>query len=235
MYGDDAVYLSSYKDTNNTKSLFFAFEPTLRMSSYLIAFAITDFIYKSNLDRPSQVFPKKFRIFSKPNTEPYMDFALDFGEKSINCMEKYTNITYALKKLDNIAIPNAAGGMENWGLIIYEENNLLDIPGVTPTTGKQRIATAMSHEISHLWFGDEVSPAWWDYLWLSEGFGTYFEHYITQEVAPEWRTMDQYVEVVHRAMKIDSEESSNPMTSSVASPIEVLFNSNEIAYAKCAF
>ncbi|XP_077297553.1 aminopeptidase N-like [Arctopsyche grandis] len=109
---------------------------------------------------------------------------------------------------------------------------LLDIPGVTSTREKQSIATTMSHEISHMWFGNEVSPAWWDYLWLGEGFATYFEYYITQEVAPEWRTMDQYVEVVQRAMKVDSKESSNPMTSSVASPQEVIENPNKIAYEK---
>ncbi|XP_077297552.1 aminopeptidase N-like [Arctopsyche grandis] len=241
VYTPPGYYTISNTDQINTKTLapmqggfsLFAFEPTVRMSSYLNAFIISDFIYKSNLDRPSQVFPKKFRIFSKPNTEPYIDFALDFGEKSISCMEKYTNITYALKKLDNIAIPDfAAGAMENWGLITYREQRLLDIPGVTSTSDKQFIATIMSHEISHMWFGNEVSPSWWDYLWLSEGFATYFANYITQEVAPEWRTMDQYVEVLRKAMKEDSEKSSNPMTSSVASPQEIIKNPNTIAYGK---
>ncbi|XP_077296647.1 uncharacterized protein LOC143918582 [Arctopsyche grandis] len=210
------------------------FEPTVRMSSYLIAFVISDFVYKSNINRPPQVFRKKFRVFGKPNTEDYMDFALDFGEKSINNLEKYTNVTYALSKLDNFAIPDfSAGAMENWGLITYREQYLLDIPGVTSTRDKQFIATIMSHENGHMWFGNEVSPAWWDYLWLSEGFATYFESYTTQEVAPEWRTMDQYVMgSIHRAMLADSVESANPMTASVASPREISNNFNRIAYEK---
>ncbi|XP_077297554.1 aminopeptidase N-like [Arctopsyche grandis] len=98
VYTPPGYYTISNTDQTNTTTLppmqggfsLFAFEPTVRMSSYLNAFIISDFIYKSNLDRPSPVFPKKFRIFSEPNTEPYVDFALDFGEKSINCMDQPT-------------------------------------------------------------------------------------------------------------------------------------------------
>ena len=56
-----------------------------------------------------------------------------------------------------IAIPDfAAGAMENWGLITYRETALLYKEGVSSAVNKQRIATVISHELAHQWFGNYV-------------------------------------------------------------------------------
>lgn len=67
--------------------------------------------------------------------------------------------------------------MENWGLITYPENRLLFDPTIHTEYRQMTVTVAMTHETSHQWFGNLVSPKWWSYLWLNEGFATLFKYF----------------------------------------------------------
>lgn len=69
---------------------------------------------------------------------------------------------------------------------------MLYLDGLTTSSEKQKIALIIAHEIAHQWFGNLVSPHWWTYLWLNEGFATYFEHNTADVVAKEMDLMDQF-------------------------------------------
>lgn len=69
--------------------------------------------------------------------------------------------------------------MENWGLLTYRETALLYDPAVSTDLAQQRVATVITHEQAHMWFGDLVTCDWWSYTWLNEGFARYFQYFGT--------------------------------------------------------
>ena len=89
------------------------FQQTPRMSSYLIAFVVSDF--ESN-----SINNNTFSVHTKPTLINFTYLALSEGEKLLKEMENFTGIPFSIEKMDQISIPDfAAGAMENWGLVTY--------------------------------------------------------------------------------------------------------------------
>ena len=80
---------------------------------------------------------------------------------------------------------------------LIRENSVLYKEGDSTAARKQEILLLVAHEFAHFWFGNLVTPKWWSYLWLSEGFATYFEYIISEKV----RTNKFWIYVEH--MKMD--------------------------------
>ncbi|KAF5272300.1 hypothetical protein FQR65_LT04957 [Abscondita terminalis] len=163
------------------------FYETKPMSTYLIAFVIAEFEYTKVNDR--------IRILVRPELVNYTEFMLTKSPKLLQAMEEYTGIPYALDKVDLVAIPDEFfldGAMENWGLIVYAEKYLLCSNG-TNLIDLQKCITFTAHEFAHQWFGNLATPKKWNYMWLSEGFSSFFQYYLADKVEPSWRLMEQYV------------------------------------------
>ncbi len=171
---------------NDKKKVIFKSSP--KMSTYLVFWCVGEFRLK--------VDPKdrRVRVAFLPGMEPYVDFGLEFGKKALAYCEDYYGIAYPLSKLDLIAIPDFAfGAMENWGAITFRENLLLFYPGITSKAGAERIAEVISHEMAHQWFGNLVTPADWQYLWLNESFATYFGFGVVDHYHPDWEIWPQFL------------------------------------------
>ncbi|KAK9730882.1 ERAP1-like C-terminal domain [Popillia japonica] len=206
------------------------FEESVLMSTYLVAFVVSE-MAKTVVVENQAVIGVPFYI-----NDGRGEFAQTTGIETVKAMEEFTGVQYTLDKLDQVAIPDnyfSAGAMENWGLVTYRESYLLYKDGISTSSEKQRIAAIISHEYGHQWFGNLVSPLWWTYIWLNEGFATYFEHYATDEVDPELRMMDQYVLLVNQyAMDNDALVSTRRMSYYAETPSDISRLFDRIAYEK---
>jgi aminopeptidase N len=114
-------------------------------------------------------------------------YALESSQQILEYFNDYFGQPYALPKLDHIAVPGGFGGaMENWGGITYYESRLLFDPEKSSAETKQGIYEVIAHETAHMWFGDLVTMAWWDNLWLNEGFASWMGTKITTKFNPDW-------------------------------------------------
>lgn len=160
------------------------FATSPRMSPYLLAFVVGD-LHKTSGKTASGV---EVNVWATPAQRPEsLDFALDHAIKSIEFFDEYFGYPYPLPKSDHVALPDfSVGAMENWGLITYREVALLADPATTTVASKQYIATVISHELSHQWFGNLVTMKWWNNLWLNESFATLMEYIAVDAIHPEW-------------------------------------------------
>jgi len=129
----------------------------------------------------------KLRVVTTKGKAEKGRYALESEAKILHYYNEYFGVPYPLPKLDLIAVPGGFGGaMENWGGITYYEAVLLFDPKNSSTETKQDIFAVIAHEMAHQWFGDLVTMAWWDNLWLNEGFASWMGSKCTDRFNPEW-------------------------------------------------
>lgn len=144
------------------------FAPTPPMSTYLVALIVSQFANLSN---------EEHKVWARPNAISQANYSLSIMTPVIKFFETTLNHKYQLPKMDMVAVPDfSAGAMENWGLITYREKRMLYDPKESSINEQQAICLVIAHEIAHQWFGDLVSPQWWKYLWLNEGFARYLQY-----------------------------------------------------------
>eukprot|EP00913_Durusdinium_trenchii_P030952 g28990.t1 len=159
---------------------------------------------------------------------------LDTPRTSAPITLEYFGVPFPLPKLDMLAAPDfAAGAMENWGLVIYREVDLLCNETTVGVARKVRIATVVTHELSHMWFGNLVTMEWWDQLWLNEGFANWMQILAVDVLFPEWHIWEQYVvEEQSRALQLDALRSSHPVEVPIRRAKEVDEVFDAISYCK---
>ena len=206
------------------------FQTSAKMSSYLVALAVGDFEY---VEGSADGIP--IRVWATPGKKEMGRFALTVAENCMKYYDQYFGIKYPFKKLDLIGLPDfAAGAMENTGAITFRDAALLLDDKNAPTWARKEISEVVSHEMAHMWFGDLVTMAWWDDIWLNEGFATWMSSKPTEAWRPDWHVELDDVRSTGEALDLDSLQNTRPIHQDAETPAQIQELFDGIAYTKTA-
>ncbi len=160
-------------------------------------------------------------------------FALAATRDLLRYFNHYFGIPYPLPKLDQIAIPGGFNGaMENWGAVVYNEPTLLYDPKKSPERVKKFTFNINAHEVAHQWFGNLVTMAWWDNLWLNEGFASWMAAKATQHFHPEWRPYLEAMAEREYVMNLDARKTTHPIQTPIDTEEQAAAAFDAITYLK---
>ena len=206
------------------------FATTAKMSSYLAALVVGNFEY---VEGEQDGIP--IRVWATTGKKDTGKFALDAAQHFMAYYDKYFGIKYPYGKLDLIGLPDfSAGAMENTGCITFREVILLIDEKQGSADLKKTISTVISHEMAHQWFGDLVTMAWWDDIWLNEGFATWMESKPVEAWKPEWNLDLDDVSATGGALNVDALANTRPIRQAADTPAQIQELFDGIAYGKTA-
>jgi len=209
------------------------FIATKPLPTYLVAFVVGPFqTLAGKVPATAQrKAPLPLRIVG---TKPYKDemqFALDNSGPIVGLLEKYFGQPFPFPKLDQIGSPVMPGAMENAGADIYGDG-ILFVDESDATSRKQTFGMVVAHELSHQWFGDLVTPAWWDDIWLNESFANWMGYRIGNEWRPD---LDIGVDAIgegFEAMDLDSLVAGRPIHQKITNDADIDAAFDQITYGK---
>jgi aminopeptidase N len=204
------------------------FLPTPKMSSYLFVLAVGE------LERLSAQFEGvTVSVVTTSGKRDQGRFALDSAVGLLRYFNDYFGVKYPLPKLDLIAVPGGfSGAMENWGGITFFESRLLFDPTSNAAGVRRGIFSVLAHEMAHQWFGNLVTMAWWDNLWLNEGLASWMQVKAADRFYPQWRSWLNGSGQKQFAMNLDARRTSRPIQQPVANETEAMAVFDGITYSK---
>jgi len=205
------------------------FAPTPPLSSYLVAVIVGPLI-ASPVAMARDV---PITTWTTPEKRQLTAFAQDIAAAVLPRLEDYFGLPYPFGKLDQIGVPDfEAGAMENAGAVTFREVALLADPATAPLAVQKRVAEVITHELAHQWFGNLVTMAWWDDLWLNEAFATWMAYKIVDDWRPSWRIWMDFEAGKGAALALDALVSAHPIRADVMNAEEAGESFDAITYEK---
>ncbi|MCK6553398.1 ERAP1-like C-terminal domain-containing protein [Candidatus Binatia bacterium] len=208
------------------------FAETPPISTYLVAYCVGPFDATPAAQTPSGV---PVRVFLPRGMADKGIYARDAHARSLTYLEDYTGIPYPYGKVDAIGVPDfEAGAMENPGAITYRLTAIAADPERTSVHALKGIFYTAAHELTHMWWGDLVTMAWWDDLWLNESFATFVGYKAVAELMPEWGLWRDFVATLARPFALDALVSTHPISFEVKNAKQATERFDVITYWKGA-
>jgi puromycin-sensitive aminopeptidase len=205
------------------------FAPTMRMSTYLVAFVIGEFVQTPVLNAGGV----PLAVVCRPSNVHLTEFALEVGAFSLSFFSDYFGIPYPGDKVDLVGIPDFMyGAMEQVGCVTFRETLLFAEEASTSQDDLVQIAIVIAHELAHMWFGDLVTMAWWEGLWLNEAFATYMSYLCVDAYRPSWGMWVRFADQRERGLDLDALHLTRPIEFPVRSPADAANMVDAITYQK---
>jgi cytosol alanyl aminopeptidase len=208
------------------------FEETKPLPSYLVAFAVGPFDLVDAGKAGKKGTP--VRIAVPHGQAAQAAYAAATAPTLIARIEDLLGVPYPYDKLDMVAVPRLVtfGAMENAGMITFARHLLVAKPEESTLSFKLRFAAVATHELGHHWFGDLVTTAWWDDIWLNEAFASWIEAKILVPWKPEWHYELSRARSTAGAMSGDSLLSARFIRQPIGSNDDIQNAFDEITYSK---
>ena len=210
------------------KKVYFATSP--KISTYLLFLSIGDY------ERVSRIVDGiDIGLVVKRGDTAKAQYALDAAVQILPYLQNYFGVKFPLPKLDLLAAPGQSQtfrAMENWGAIFYFESALLVDPALTTESDRRQIFSVIAHEMAHQWFGDLVTMAWWDDLWLNEGFASWMAYKVCDHFHPEWKVWMDAQNAASYAMLSDARAGTHPIVQPINDVLQANQAFDSITYQK---
>jgi alanyl aminopeptidase len=229
----DAAYFNtpveSTEDAGEEKVVHFA--ETRPLPSYLLAFGVGPF---ERVDAGKIKTGEPVGIVVTQGKTAWAKYSAQSSPRLMNILEDYFQVPYPYPKLDLIEVPLGGGAMENPGLITFGQRINLAKPGTDTPSFLRRAANVEAHEFAHLWFGDLVTTAWWDDLWLNEAFASWMTFKAIEQFAPSWGAPTERIVSMNHAMDADRLLSARRIRQPIDSEGDIKTAFDAITYQKGA-
>jgi aminopeptidase N len=199
--------------------------------SYLVAFVVGPFDVIDDGVAGRAHTPVAFIVPKGRSGE--LAYAKQITPRVVAALEDYFAMDYPYGKLDVAVVPRYWGTMEHPGIVAMGQSLTLIRPDQQTREREEHYTNILAHELSHYWFGDLVTMAWWDDTWLNEALGEWSDMNITDAVAPAWHVRDRRVDLAKEAMETDETLAAHPIRHAVTTTdqIEGSFD-NDLTYFK---
>jgi alanyl aminopeptidase len=223
---------SEREEPNGMKRV--AFAPTRPLSSYLVAFAVGPFDVVDAGRAGRNRIP--IRIIAPKGKASQAKYAAEVTATIMQRLEDYFGVPFPYEKSDQVAVPLTFGfgAMENAGMVTYGQTILLADPASDTVARQRNYASTAAHELAHQWFGDLVTTAWWNDIWLNEAFATWMSYKILAEWKPEWNSRLGGLESKFSAMGDDSLTAARQIRQPIESKDDISNAFDGITYGKGA-
>jgi alanyl aminopeptidase len=211
------------------------FRRTEKLPTYLIAIAVGPFDVVPAAAIPPN--PIRSRALPLRGVAPRgkarkLEIALSWAPAIVERLERYFGIAYPYDKLDLVGVPGLGLAMENAGLITFTEQALLIDPQSAPVSQLRGVASVLTHELAHQWFGDLVTMPWWDDIWLNEAFATWMAFRTVHAWRPAYRADVAEWGSMAGAMRADALVAARQIRQPIESTHDIHNAFDSITYSK---